>query len=120
MPKSRKVSLALAIAMMAIVAYYDAKTSNQVSLWAFYIPPVVLISWRFEFLEGAVAACMAGVLIMISSVFSGFPYATSWGFLFATLCKVSALVTLAWFASRLAATQSLLEKVLSGAKSQER
>lgn len=98
--------------LIAAIAFNDAFTSPQLSLWPLYIGPVVLVSWRCGFLEGAVSAAAAGALIMLASIFSGHPYSNNYFFLFATLSEMAALLTIAWFAARLSTVESLLEKLL--------
>ena len=104
--------LGVAAGSMGLIALLDANTSSQVSLWPLYIAPVVLVSWEIGLLEGAVCACAATVLLMVSSMFSGHPYASQWAFLFATTSQMTGLVTIAWLSARLSATRSLLKKLL--------
>jgi len=111
-PDSPRICLAVAVAAMAIIAYCDAHTNDQISLWFLYIGPVSLVSWKFDFFEGFFCACAAGVLLAVSAIFSGHPYSTNSFFLLATLCHTGALLTIAWYAARLAAIQSILKKIV--------
>jgi hypothetical protein len=111
--KAPAVRLLLAVLSMAVIAYCDANTDEQISLWPLYVIPVCLVSSRFGFPEGAVAACVAGLLLLIAARFSGHPYSGHLYFLFATLGQVVALIVVAWYAARLAAAESILKKILS-------
>jgi hypothetical protein len=112
-PKSQRLCLAIAVTYMAVVAYCDAHTIDQISLWPFYIAPVIFVSKKLGFVEGAVFACAACALLVLSAIFSGHPYSSLSFFLLATLCQTGALLTIAWFTARLAAVQSVLQKLLS-------
>jgi hypothetical protein len=101
------------LAAMVAIAYYDACTTNEISLWALYIGPVALISRRFDFLVGSAAAFFALFLLVIASAFSGHPYTGFGYFLFAAVWQLGVLVLVAWYAARLAALQSTLHKLLS-------
>jgi hypothetical protein len=111
--KSQRLPLAIAATYMAVVAYCDAHTIDQISLWPLYIAPVILVSWTFGFVVGVVFAWSACALLVLSTIFSGHPYSGLIFFLLATLCQTAALVTIAWFTARLAAVQSALKKLLS-------
>lgn len=96
---------------MALIALADAQIS-QVSLWPFYIGPVLAASWFADFRDGATTALAAAGLIIVATGFSGHPYATDLYFLIATTSRLGALLVIAWLANRLAATQSLLLRLL--------
>ncbi len=95
---------------MLFIAYCDARTGNQISLWPLYVLPVCFVSWRFGFVEGAACAGGAAALLMVSAIFSGHPYSNGLYFLFATFSQLAALITIAWFASKLSAARSSLKK----------
>lgn len=97
---------------MLAIAVCDAMTSSEVSLWPLYVLPVVLVSRRFSFVEGGACAASAAALLMISAFFSGHPYENNLYFVLATFSHFVVLAVIAWLASRLAASQSLLKKIL--------
>ena len=111
-PKSARLTAAVAILSMLVIAVCDAKTNNEVSLWQLYVLPVTLVSQRFSFVEGGACAACAGALLMISAFFSGHPYANNLYFVLATVSHFLVLALIAWYASRLAASQALLKKIL--------
>jgi len=76
---------------MAIVAFADAQT-DQVSLWPLYIGPVIAVSWEAGFVEGALAALVSGLLLVLSAYFAGHPYASHLFFLIASTSQVAVLV----------------------------
>ncbi len=112
-PATPKGALAASAALMLVIAYNDAIVPAQVSLWPLYILPVGLVSWRCGFLEGGLCAASAGLLLLVSARFGGHPYTDTGFLLFATAGHVAALLVIAWCMSRLAATESLLLKLLS-------
>ena len=64
-PATRKLSpekAAVALAVMAMIALVDAQAS-QISLWPLYLAPVIFLSWISGFAIGALAACLAGILL---------------------------------------------------------
>ncbi|MGE5640675.1 MAG: hypothetical protein ACM30H_11340 [Clostridia bacterium] len=102
----------VAAILMAVIAFYDAHTSEQLSLWPLYIAPVSLLSWRYGFFEGGISALLSGALLAFSAIFSGHPYSSSTFFFIATMSQIVALVVIAWFAARLCAVESTLQKLL--------
>ena len=111
-PKSPRRAAVLAILSMLVIAVCDAQTSNEVSLWPLYVLPVSLVGWRFSFVEGGACAACAAALLMISAFFSGHPYANNLYFILATFSHFFVLALIAWYASRLAASEALLKKLL--------
>ena len=112
MEKNSGQTIMTAIAAMLLIAYADAHTTHEVSLWPLYIGPVVAISWQCGFVHGVLSALGCAGLLMVSASFSGHPYSSTWLFGFATLCQLAALLTIAWLAARLASTESLLLKLM--------
>ena len=110
----RQYAAPAAAAVMAIIGYYDAHTSYEMSLWAFYIAPVALIAWRFGFAAGCACATASVGLLMLAAYYTGHPYSTAAYFAFALAGQFTAYVVIAWYAVRLAVVQSILEKLLSG------
>jgi hypothetical protein len=93
---------AVALAAMAMIALVDAQT-GQISLWPLYLAPVVFLSWVSGFAIGALAAFLAGALLVTAVVHSGHPYANYYFFALATMSHVVALLVVAWLANRAAA-----------------
>lgn len=96
---------------MCLIALADAQVA-QVSLWPFYIVPVVAASWLAELRHGAAAALASVALLVVAAAFSGHPYANNLYFAIATTSKLGALLVIAWLANRLASTQALLLRLL--------
>jgi len=101
-PRISPEKAALTLAVMAMIALVDAQTS-QISLWALYLAPVIFLSWISGFAIGALAACLAGVLLVSAVLHVGHPYANNYFFALATISHVVALIVVAWLASRAAA-----------------
>lgn len=96
---------------MALTTLADAQIT-QVSLWPFYIAPVVAASRLGEFRHGAVTAAVSVLLLFVAAHFAGHPYENDLYFLIASTSKLGALLVIAWLANRLAATQALLLRIL--------
>ena len=92
--------VAVGLAVMAMIALVDAQT--QISLWPLYLGPVIFLSWMSTFAIGALAACLAGGLLVTAVIFSGHPYSQDYFFALATLSHILALVVVAWLANRAA------------------
>ena len=93
---------AVALAAMAMIALVDSQT-GQISLWPLYLVPVIFLSWVGGFAIGALAACLAGALLVTAVAHSGHPYANNYFFALATISHVVALLVVAWLANRAAA-----------------
>ena len=104
-------TLGLVVIAMAVIAAFDAQI-DQVSFWPLYIGPVIAVSWESGFRSGAVASAIAGALLIAAATLCGHPYSSDFYFLIATACQVAALLILAWYVSRLAATEAVLTKLL--------
>jgi len=92
---------AVALAAMAMIALVDPQT-GQISLWPLYLIPVIFLSWVSGFAIGALAACLAGALLVTAVAHSGHPYANNYFFALATISHVVALLVVAWLANRAA------------------
>ncbi len=111
MEKLSGQTIAAAAAAMAIIAFIDAQTS-QISLWPLYMAPVIALSWSGGFLAGGIGAASAGALLLVSGSLGGHPYSHDYFFALATASHIATLFVIAWGASRIAAMESILKKLL--------
>ena len=101
---ARIQNVATTLVVMAAIALADSQT--KFSLWPLYLAPITYLSWLSGFTQGAISACLAGLLLALAVVFSGHPYSENFFFVYSTLSHVAAFLVVAWLANRAAQAQT--------------